>query len=278
MGKDDMDKNSTARLRIALLADIHGNRIALDAVLADIEKRGGADAYWVVGDLVALGPQPVAVLERLQELEPLVVVRGNTDRYVTTDDRPGPFLSQVQADPTLLPTYAEVAATFAWTQGAVAVAGWRSFLDELPLEYECSLPDGTKVLVVHASPGADNEPSVSPDLPTEALRQLFKGCTADLVVVGHTHWPTDRRAGHIRVINPGSIGNPIVPDLRAGYALLEAAAGGYSVHYYRVAYDRDAVIRHLEEVRHPGRAYISRFLKGGFVREERGMPDVYAGN
>ena len=118
-----MDGNSSAGLRIALLADIHGNRLALDAVLDDVERRGGADEYWVLGDLVALGPQPVEVLERLQELEKAVFVRGNTDRYVTTGERPGPTAKEVQADLALLPVYAEIAASFGWTQGAVAAGG-----------------------------------------------------------------------------------------------------------------------------------------------------------
>ena len=55
-------------MRIALLADIHGNAIALEAVLADIGREGGADAFWVLGDLVAIGPDPVGVLERLSTL------------------------------------------------------------------------------------------------------------------------------------------------------------------------------------------------------------------
>jgi len=52
-------------MRIALLSDIDGNAIALDAVLADIAALGGADEYGGLGDLMALGPQPVTVLERL---------------------------------------------------------------------------------------------------------------------------------------------------------------------------------------------------------------------
>jgi hypothetical protein len=176
----------------------------------------------------------------------------------------------------LLPIYAEVAATFAWTQGAVAATGWPPFLERLPLEYSCTLPDGTRVLVVHASPGTDDGTGVSPDLPPEALQRLLQDCPANLVVVGHTHWPADRQAGQIRVVNPGSVSNPMVPDLRAGYALLEATAGGYSVDYYRVKYDREDVIRLLEELRHPGRGFLSRALRGEFVRDEWGMPDVYA--
>jgi len=55
-------------MRVALLSDIHGNSIALEAVLNDIALQGGADAYWILGDLVALGPDPVHVLEQLSAL------------------------------------------------------------------------------------------------------------------------------------------------------------------------------------------------------------------
>lgn len=273
-----MNGISAEGVRIALLADIHGNRLALDAVLEDIERRGGADEYWVLGDLVALGPQPVEVLERLQELEKAVFVRGNTDRYVTTGDRPGPTANEVQADPALLPVYAEIAASFGWTQGDMAVGNWLPFLDALPLEHDCILPDGTHALAVHASPGSDDEPGVRPDLPSEALQQLFETCAADLFVVGHTHWPTDIDVGEIRVINPGSVSNPVVPGLGASYAILEATPGSYRVQHYRAEYDRDAVIRLLHEVRHPGREFISRFFRGELIREEWGMLVVEAGS
>jgi predicted phosphodiesterase len=273
-----MDDGHTARLRIALLADIHGNCVALDAVLANIEQQGGADVYWVLGDLVALGPQPVAVLERLQELESALFIRGNADRYVTTDDRPGPTMSEVQADPTLLPVYAEIAASFSWTQGALATSGGLPFLDALPLEHNFVLPDGTNVLAVHASPGTDDEPGVRPDLAPEALQQLFEGCAADLVVVGHTHWPMDLHVGHVHVVNPGSVSNPVIPGLWASYGILEATAHGYRVQHCRVDYDREAVIRLLHDLRHPSRAFISRFFRGELIREEWGAPGVYAGS
>src|SRR5690349_11048368 len=107
-------------MRIALLSDIHGNLIALDAVLADIQAQGGVDAFWLLGDLVAIGPQPVCVLERIAQLPNMCAVRGNTDRYAMTLDRPGPTAAEVMADPDLLPTFAEVAHTFAWTQGCLA--------------------------------------------------------------------------------------------------------------------------------------------------------------
>src|SRR4051794_20720534 len=100
-------------MRLALLSDIHGNLIALNAVLADIQAQGGVDAFWVLGDLVAVGPQPVAVLERISQLPNVSAVRGNTDRYAATLDRPGPTANEVIADPSLLSIFAQVAHTFA---------------------------------------------------------------------------------------------------------------------------------------------------------------------
>lgn len=271
-----MDRNSAAGVRIALLADIHGNCVALDAVLADIEQRGGVDAYWVLGDLMALGPQPEAVLERLKGLGSVVFVRGNADRYVTTADKPRPALSEVQADMGLLPVYAEITASFGWTRGAVAVSGWLPFLDALPLRHNCVLLDGTTVLAVHASPGTDDEPGIRLDLTPEGLGQLFEGCAAELVIVGHTHWPTDIYVGQIHVVNPGSVSNPVIPGLWASYAILETTSRSYQVQHYKVDYDRAAVIRLLQKVRHPAEAFISGFFQGKFIREEWGMPAVYA--
>ncbi|MCB0088534.1 MAG: metallophosphoesterase, partial [Caldilineaceae bacterium] len=55
-------------IKIAILSDVHGNSTALDAVLADIATLGNIDAYWLLGDLVAMGPDPVGVMKRLKAL------------------------------------------------------------------------------------------------------------------------------------------------------------------------------------------------------------------
>ena len=68
-----------------MFSDVHGNLVALDAVLAAAERRH-VDQLWIVGDLVALGPQPAETVQRLMGLQHAQIVRGNTDRYVTTGD------------------------------------------------------------------------------------------------------------------------------------------------------------------------------------------------
>src|SRR5690606_17314162 len=130
--------------------DIHGNSVSLSAVLNDIKAQGEVDAYWILGDLVAIGHDPVGVLEQLTSLPNVRFVRGNTDRYVFAGDRPFPSIAEAAADPKLLPVLVEVAGTMAWTQGALTANGWVEWLAQLPLEIEMTLPDGTRLLGVHA--------------------------------------------------------------------------------------------------------------------------------
>ncbi len=249
-------------LQVALLSDIHGNLVALEAVLADIAQQGGVDAYWVLGDLVALGPDPVGVLERLTALPNVTFTRGNTDRYVCTGVRPHPNLTDTQNDPSLLPRLIEVNGQFAWTQGAVIATGWFDWLDVLPLEFRATLPDGTRFLGVHAAPGTDDGWGIHPDLTDTELRSLLADCDVDLICVGHTHEPLERRLDEYHVVNLGSVSNPLPPDLRASYVLLQADVSGFQIAHRRVEYDRELVIHQLEKMRHPGVQFLTRHFRG----------------
>lgn len=259
-------------MRIAFFSDIHGNAIALDSVLADIDAlcaadQCGVDEYWVLGDLVAVGPQPIAVLDRLTTLPNVRFTRGNTDRYVTNGDRPPPYAEDVLTDPSRLPAFAEVAQTMAWTQGALMATGWLPFFDALPIEQRQTLPDGTRLLGVHASPGKDGGDGLRPDYEEAFLHEQVAGCAADLVVVGHTHWPLNRQLGAVHAVNLGCVSNPQVPDRSAWYAILDADAQGYRLQQYAVVYDNEAVIAALAEVRHPAPKFIERYMRGEFVKE-----------
>ena len=248
-------------MRIALLSDIHGNPIALDAVIEDVQAQGNVDAHWILGDLAAIGYDPVGALERLAGLPNVCFARGNTDRYVVTGERPNPTFAAVESDLRLLPLLVDVAQSFAWTQGAVAATGWLEWLAALPFEQRAVLPDGARLLGVHASPGSD-ERGVHPGLSDAELKSLFAGCAADLVCVGHTHWPMEIRVDGARVVNLGSVSNPLPPDLRASYVILEADDAGYRIQHRQVDYDRQAVIAAAQQVRHPVAGYIARYMLG----------------
>jgi hypothetical protein len=82
------------------------------------------------------------------------------------------------------------------------------------------------------------------------------------VCVGHTHWPIDRTVAGVRVINTGSVSNPLALDLRASYALIDATKAGYRVEHRRVAYDVEAVIQAVERSRHPSGSFIISHFRG----------------
>jgi predicted phosphodiesterase len=248
-------------MRLAILSDIHGNPFALNAVLADIQNQGGIDAYWVLGDLAALGYDPVTPLETITALPHASFTRGNTDRYVVTEDLPVPPESALE-DPALLPQVIEATRSISWTRGYVSAAGWLDWLANLPLEVRLTLPDGTRLLGVHASPGRDDGAGIQPRHSDDKLEQRLAGCEADVVIVGHTHVPLDRQVGRIRAINLGSVSNPVTPGLQASYVLLDADEHSYSVQLRRVDYDREAVIQAIEQSRHPTPSFLIGFMRG----------------
>lgn len=250
-------------MRIALFSDIHGNDVALEAVLADVAQQGGVDTFWVLGDLVALGPAPIRVLEMLSALPNARVIRGNTDRYVFTGvDRPPPSIEEAARDESRIPALVECAGSFAWTQGALSGGEWLEWLERLPLEIREPLPDGTRALAVHAAPGHDDGRGLLAGSTEGELLEVVEGCGADLVLGGHHHMTLDVQVGAYHVVNLGSVSNPYAPDLRASWVLLDCDGSGYRVEHRRVDYDRAAVIAHMQALRHPGARYVVGHLGG----------------
>lgn len=249
-------------MRLAVLADIHGNPIALEAVLNHIFDDGGADLYLVLGDISAIGYDPVTPLKMLQALPNVSYVRGNTDRFISTGERPYPTLADVLVEPKLVRMYGEVTASFAWTAGYIAGAGWRDWMTTLPYEQRLTLPDGTRVLAVHASPGVDDGSGFHPGMTDDECRALLDDADADVLLCGHTHTAFDRKLDGVRIINPGSVSNPFPPDLRAAYALITADESGWTLDLRRVEYNHDAVIAAVKKIEHPSGDYIIRFQRG----------------
>jgi predicted phosphodiesterase len=187
-----------------VLSDVHGNRLALEAVIADGRGRD-VDTWWALGDLVAIGPDPVDTLELLTDLPDLSATRGNTERYVLTDDRPSPRPEEAEDPARLQQVLLHMEASFAWTRGALAKPSWLPWLDDLPLEVRTELPDGTRVLGVHAVPGRDDGYGITPHRPETELREAFDGAEADIIIGGHTHQATDRQIGAVPVVDDGPL-------------------------------------------------------------------------
>lgn len=248
-------------MRLAIFSDIHGNPIALRAVLEDIEAVGGVDGYWALGDFAAIGYDPATILDVLINLPNRAMVKGNTDRYILTGERPRPTPTEVLTNPDLMPIILEINTNFGWTQGYLAACGWLGWLDKLPFESRLTLPSGTRLLGVHASPQND-ELGFDPDLSDDECRRLLGDCQADVVVCGHTHQTLDRRVDGVHIVNVGCVSNPLTDDKRASYVILETTDNGYHVEWRQVEYDIEIVQQTIRAIRHPAATYLCSFYEG----------------
>lgn len=213
-------------MRVAVLADIHGNLPALDAVLRDIAAVG-VDAVVLNGDL-ATGPMPAETLGRLAELSDTAIwVRGNADRELVAayDGVGNPDLPEVARRPT------EYAA-------AQLSRHHRDLLADLPLSVAIDVTGLGPVRFCHATTRSDTE-IVLVDSPMDRYTAGFADTTEPTVVLGHTHMPFDRLADRRRFVNPGSVG---MPYGRTGghWALL-----GPDVVLRRTDYDLEAATRQI---------------------------------
>ena len=213
-------------MRVAVLADIHGNLPALEAVLRDAE-RAGVDAFVLNGDIIT-GPMPAQTLDRLAALgDRAVWVHGNCEREVLHAFDGG-------APDGVQPP--QVWATTEYTAAALSRAQ-RDLIDGLPLSVRLEVDGLGAVRFCHATTRNDTE-KVLVDSPISAFTEAFADCDEATVVLGHTHMPFDRLADRRRFVNPGSVGMPYAGVPGAYWALL-----GPSVVLHRSEYDADAAAR-----------------------------------
>jgi predicted phosphodiesterase len=216
-------------VRVAVLADIHGNLPALDAVLRDVAATG-VDAVVLDGD-IADGPMPGPTLDRLAELGDRVIwVRGNSDRSLV-EAFDGTF------QPSGLATNAS-AEYYAWCAARISPAH-RDLLAGLPLIVSLDIDGLGAVAFCHGTARDDNE-FILVDSPVEHYQAAFAELAEPTVVVGHTHMPFDRLAGGRRMINPGSVG------LGYGHPGASWALLGPDVVLRRTLYDTEAAAAALQ--------------------------------
>ena len=220
-------------MRLALISDIHGNLLALDAVLDELQREG-VDRVICLGD-VAVGPQPAETLARVRELG-CPVVMGNWDAY---------FLEGIAAPTTLLER--RLVETADWWAGQLTTEDlefMRSFRPSLELSV-----NGRNTFCFHGSPRSYDDWIFS-TTPDEELAPMLEGHDEPLLAGGHTHLQLVRRYERSLIVNPGSVGLPFrqwwPKEVRiapwAEYAILAAEGGRLQVDLRRTSYDVDALL------------------------------------
>jgi putative phosphoesterase len=210
-------------MKLAVLADIHANFPALEAVHAHLEA-WGPDQVIVAGDTVNRGPKPGACLEFVrakQEQDGWLVTRGNHEDYVIHQVRP---CSDQERS-----LYRFSYWTYQQLNGVIEP------LQAMPLQQNLTAPDGSEIQVTHASI-LSNRDGIFPQMNDDQLRARI--APSSLFCVGHTHWPLIRRIDQTLVVNVGAVGLPFDRDPRAGYAQLTRRNSTWEVEIIRLDYDR----------------------------------------
>jgi len=222
-------------LRIAVLADIHGNYDALKAVLNDV---GSADAYIILGDLVDYGPEPEEVVSTIRELR-CFAVRGNHDHAVAYNVDCGCGIKTHWVSVTTR----EIISKKYLSRESI------EFLGSLPLRLELYLSN-LRLLLVHAVPSSPLHRYLYPwhdaGLFHKALGIEGGSYPFDMVLLAHTHHQFIRVLGNVVVINPGSVGQPRDGDPRAAYAVIDTDSR--EIYLRRVRYDVESTLRKLRKV------------------------------
>jgi predicted phosphodiesterase len=222
-------------LKYALISDVHANLPALEAVLADVDRRADVDALYHLGDLVGYAPWPDEVVALLRE-RAVPGVAGNYDSTTATDYE---HCGCRYEDPK---QEAQSHQSYAWTRAHVS-SETKRWLGSLPFRIDLrplgGHTSGPRLVLVHGNPVL-NTVYWTEDRPDTFCRKMaghLDAKTGDVVAFGHTHKPWHRTVEGTHFVNTGSVGRPKDGDPRAGYALVAMDGGDVSVEYVRVEYD-----------------------------------------
>jgi putative phosphoesterase len=205
--------------RIAVLSDVHGNVVAVEAVRKALKKEK-PDVTLIAGDLVMNGPEPGATVDAIREMERegAIVVQGNTDIAVADGDYAAAFPWMLESG---VPEAIRAAAQWAHDALDEEQLAW---LRRLPAERRVRIGDDL-ILVTHASPGSQTQ-GFDRDLDPSAVLERISRTDARVICCGHTHIPDVQEFGWKVVVNDGSAGYAFDGDPTASFALVTLDGAG----------------------------------------------------
>lgn len=196
-------------MKLGVISDIHSNKVALDAVLADMPR---VDRIVCAGDIVGYNPWPAECVETVRDVAAEVVM-GNHDRHFPT---PSKYRSNHMARRGLEHTKEQLSD------------GQAEWVQELPRTVEVA--DGS-ILMVHSHPKNVGEYVKPRDFPR--MRRYLDDYVG--LILGHTHIQHEATIDGRLILNPGSVGQPRDGDSKAAYAVIDTAEMEAKLH--RVEYD-----------------------------------------
>ena len=234
-------------MRTAIISDVHGNRRAFEAVLADL-RQVAPDVVVHGGDLAYGGAHPAEIIDQVRSLR-WAGVRGNTDEMLWAPQSLAEFAAVA---PKIAPLLARIEEMIPPTLASIGEERLR-WLEGLPCEYT-----GEGFCLVHASPG-DLWRAPMPNASDDELQSTYASLGARIVVYGHIHRSYVRRLQGMTVANSGSVSQSYDGDTRASYLVID----GESIVIRRVEYDVENEAEDVLRSGLPHAEWLARILRAG---------------
>lgn len=231
--------------RIALISDLHGNAIAFDAVLEEL-RRSAVERIVCLGDVATLGPRPLEVLHRLEDLG-CECILGNHDEFML--------------DPQLIHSYSEIpliVSAVDWCRAQLSSREF-DFIRGFKRRLDLSLDGSNTLLVFHGTPES-NMTDLLATTPPDVVEEMLRGARAPVMAGGHTHIQMLRQHRGVLIVNPGSVGMPFKeyaaggpPEIlsHAEFAIVTSHNGSISVELRRLPLEGSALRAEALSVGYP---------------------------
>ncbi len=220
-------------LKIAIIADIHANAHALEAVLTQIDKEK-VDKVIINGDLVNRGPNSVKVMEMVWDKGYEIIMGNHDDLMCMWLDKSKDLPQEWFTDPFW--------TSVDWVVNQLAKNNWIEILRNLPLDKHINYKNSPNILVTHGSPRHYRE-GYGMRLSDEVLTEIVIDYPADVYIGSHTHKPMDKTFGKYRFLNTGAVGAPFNKDTRAQYLIAELKNKNWQFSFEKLEYDHSAALK-----------------------------------
>jgi putative phosphoesterase len=231
-------------MKLAVIADIHGNLPALNAVLAEI-KDEKVNKILVAGDILG-GPYPVEVIRKLHALD-ACMIQGNFEEYII----------KIYSNPSDSNWYTSKQWTITYWIYKRLDQRWLRFINSLPKQKVISLNGTDDIFMVHSiyQPMLPTDASgiLIPDKYTEIVDSYTKSIDQSVLIFAHNHLPWNQKINGCLALNPGSAGFPLNGTIGAQYALMEWEEDHWEANIRTVHYNIDEAN--------------NAFVKSGFLKE-----------
>ncbi|GGH77467.1 metallophosphoesterase family protein [Pullulanibacillus pueri] len=236
-------------MKVAFLSDIHGNAVALEAVLADIETQH-VDQLYVLGDLCFRGPEPKRALDIVRTLQ-VPIIKGNADEWIVRGVKQGEVPD---------PAFDIMTQEREWARAQLTQED-TEFLKKLPGDIKASLDHALHVHAFHATPHSLFK-NVLPNASEQEILQTLCTEEADLYVYGHIHKAYIKYIEGKCILNLGSVGLPF-DGPRASYAIVEVKDRRLHATIEKVPYDIEKVIQLYQNSDYPNKEMMMEVIRTG---------------